>query len=367
MPDVRTLSDRELTVGYFERQLLHRTEGLTAAAAVSRLAALQAQYSPSPHLALWARLPGFGQPELEAALRDGTVVKSTLMRGTLHLVSGADYGHLAAAWRRRWLTELRGRHRDTGLDEAALEASLRAFAAVPRSAEELREHTALASGGRVRTEDLLHYPRALLPLVHVAPSGHWRAHGKPRMVLWDGELPTDLPAATARLVRRYLAGYGPASRADVAHFGGLRLGQVDPALAELDRQGGLVRHRAEDGRELLDLPGAPPPSDPDRELPVRFLPKWDAALLSHADRTRMLPAAIHRQVYRAVNGTLLASYLVDGLVAGVWEHRCTRGAAVLTLTPLLPHARRPELEREGERLLAFLEPGAESRTVVFAS
>ncbi|QKW19177.1 winged helix DNA-binding domain-containing protein [Kitasatospora sp. NA04385] len=363
MPAVRTLSDRELTVSYFGRQLLHRAERPTAAAAVARLTALQAQYSPSPHLALWARLPGFGHRELEAALLDGTVVKSTLMRGTLHLVAGADYGHLAAAWRRRWLTELRGRHRDADLDEAALEASLRAFAAVPRSADELRGHTAEASGGRVRTADLLHYPRALLPLVHVAPSGHWRAHGKPRLVLWDGELPPE-PAATARLVRRYLAGYGPASRADVAHFTGLRLAQVDPALAAL---GEPVRYLAEDGRELLDLPGAPPPSDPGGELPVRFLPKWDAALLSHADRTRMLPAAIHRQVYRAVNGTLLASYLVDGLVAGVWEHGRAGGAAVLTLTPLLPHGGRAELEREGERLLAFLEPDADRRTVVFAS
>ncbi|MFC8721199.1 winged helix DNA-binding domain-containing protein [Kitasatospora sp. NPDC057198] len=363
MPAARTLSDRELTASYFARQLLHRTERPSAAGAVTGLTALQAQYSPSPHLALWTRLPGFDPRELEAALLDGTVVKSTLMRGTLHLVPGADYGHLAAAWRRRWLTELRGRHKDAGLDEAALEASLRAFTAVPRSAEELREHTAAASGGRVRTADLLHYPRALLPLVHVAPSGHWRAHGKPRMVLWGGELPPE-PAATALLARRYLAGYGPASRADLAHFTGLRLRQLDPALAEL---GELVRYRAEDGRELLDLPGAPPPAEPDGELPVRFLPKWDAALLSHADRTRMLPAAIHQQVYRAVNGTLLASYLVDGLVAGVWEHACKRGAAVLTLTPLLPHGRRPELEREGGRLLAFLEPEAESRRVVFAS
>ncbi|BAJ27910.1 MULTISPECIES: winged helix DNA-binding domain-containing protein [Kitasatospora] len=366
MPAARTLSDRELTVSFFERQLLHRPEGSGPAEAVARLAALQAQYSPSPHLALWARLPGFGYPELEAALLDGTVVKSTLMRGTLHLVSGADYGHLAAAWRRQWLTDLRGRHKTAGLDEDALEASLRAFTAVPRGTDELRAHTAEASGGRVREADLLHYPRALLPLVHVAPSGHWRAHGKPQLVLWDGELPAE-PAATVRLVRRYLAGYGPASRADVAHFGGLRLRQVDPALAELDGRGELVRYLAEDGRELLDLADAPPPSDPGRELPVRFLPKWDAALLSHADRTRMLPAEIHQQVYRAVNGTLLASYLVDGLVAGVWEHTRTRGAAALTLTPLLPHARRPELEREGERLLAFLEPDADRRTVRFAS
>lgn len=363
MPTARTLSARELTVSYFERQLLDRAEPLPAAEAVRRLAALQAQYSPSPHLALWARLPGFGHPELEAALLDGGVVKSTLMRGTLHLVPGEDYGHFAAAWRRRWLTDLRGRSRDAGLDEDGLTASLREFAAVPRSAEELRAHLARASAERIRPDDLLHWARALVPLVHVAPSGHWRAHGKPRLVLWPGELPPE-PGATARLVRRYLAGYGPASRADVAHFTGLRLRQVDPALAEL---GELVRYRDGAGRELLDLPDAPPPGDPGRELPVRFLPKWDAALLSHADRTRMLPAEIHSQVYRAVNGTLLASYLVDGRVAGTWTHGSSRGTATLTLTPLLPHGQRAELEQEGERLLAFLEPDSATRAVRFDS
>ncbi|MFI9786565.1 winged helix DNA-binding domain-containing protein [Kitasatospora sp. NPDC051984] len=359
---VRTLTARELTVGYFERQLLDRAQPLPAVEAARRLAALQAQYSTSPHLALWSRLPGFTTGQLDAALLDGSVVKATLMRGTLHLVPGEDYGHLAAAWRRQWLTDLRGRHRDAGLDEDELTASLREFATVARSAEELRGHLAEASKERIRPEDLLHFARALAPLVHVAPSGHWRAHGKPRFVLWQGELPPE-PEATARLVRRYLAGYGPASRADIAHFSGLRLRQIDLALAEL---GELVRYRDEAGRELLDLQDAPPVSDPGRELPVRFLPKWDAALLSHADRTRMLPADIHRQVYRAVNGTLLASYLVDGRVTGTWAHEAKRGAAVLTLTPLVPHGQRAELAAEGERLSEFLEPDAATRTVRFS-
>ncbi|MFJ5924178.1 winged helix DNA-binding domain-containing protein [Kitasatospora sp. NPDC092948] len=362
MPAVRTLSDRELTVGYFERQLLDRATPLTAAGAVRRLAALQAQYSPSPHIGLWSRLPGFTAGQLDAALLDGSVVKSTLMRGTLHLVPGEDYGHLAAAWRRQWLPSLRGRHRGTGLDEDRLEARLREFTTVPRSAQELRERVAEISDDRVHAADRLNYARALLPFVHVAPSGHWREHGKPQLVLWPGELPPE-PAATARLVHRYLRAFGPASRADVAHFAGLPLRQVDPALAEL---GELSRLRTEDGRELLDLPDAPPAADPDRELPVRFLPKWDAALLSHADRTRMLPAALQSQVYRAANGTLLASYLVDGLVAGTWTTTRTRGEARLALTPLVEHGRRPELVAEGERLLAFLEPDAKSLDVVFA-
>jgi Winged helix DNA-binding domain len=357
----RVLTQRELTASLFARQLLHRDQAFSAEAAVGRLAALQAQYSPSPHIALHSRLPGFDKPDLERALVDGSVVKATLMRGTLHIVAGEDYGHFAAAWGRQWLTEIRGRHKNAGVDEDALLRSLEKFTTEPRTAQDLRDHISDATGGKVRKGDLVHYARALVPLAHVAPSGHWRAHGKPAMVLWQGVLEPE-PAATARLVRRYLAAFGPASRADIAHFTYLRFRQIDPALEELE----LVRCTAEDGRELIDLPDAPLPS-PEVTLPVRFLPKWDAALLSHADRRRILPEAIHQDVYKAINGECLATYLVDGVVAGTWDHSRASGTATLTLRPLRPTKAKEALVEEGRRLLSFMEPDATKLRVDFDS
>ncbi len=359
MTDPRALPRQQLTAAYFTRQLLHRDEELSAEQAVRRLAALQAQYSPSPYIALHSRLPSFTKTDLEAALLDGTVVKSTLMRGTLHLVPGADYGYMAAAWRRQALTELRGRHRDAGLDEEQLRSSLEKFTTVPRTRQDLRDHVAEVSKGAVRKGDLVHYARALVPMVHVPPSGHWRAHKKPEMVHWDGDLQPE-PHATARLVRRYLAAYGPASRADIAQFTFLRMRQIDPALAEL---GELTRYVTEDGRELLDLPDAPDLPAADAKLPVRFLAKWDAAVISHKDRTRILPADLHNEVYQQANGDVLATYLVDGLVAGTWTYQRSDAQATLTLRPLVKPSRKADLITEGKRLLRFLEPEADSYAV----
>jgi hypothetical protein len=354
------LSRRDLTASFFTRQLLHRDQPLTSADAVRGLAALQAQYSPSPHTALFARLPGFAAPDLDSALIDGSVVKATLMRGTLHLVSTMDYGCFAAACRDQALLPFRGRYR---LDEDALVAELTSFASSPRSARELRDHVDHLTGGRVRSADLLHFARALVPLVHVAPSGHWRSHGKPSMAVWQGTLPGE-PAATARLVGGYLAAFGPASRADIAQFTYLRMRQIDPAL---DQLGPLRRCTAEDGRELLDVADAPEPDD--RPLPVRFLPKWDAALLSHADRTRILPAAIHTDVYKAINGECLATYLIDGLVAGTWRHVRQGDLATLVLHPLTHAADfrkgRAAVSAEADRLLTFLEPDAARHEISF--
>jgi hypothetical protein len=70
--------------------LLDRVE-LDAVTAIERLAGMQAQYTPSPYVGLWSRLRGFQRAELEQDLVEGRVVKATLMRGTLHLVSAREY------------------------------------------------------------------------------------------------------------------------------------------------------------------------------------------------------------------------------------------------------------------------------------
>lgn len=218
---------------------------------------------PSPHVALAAQLPDFRKEDLDEALVNGSVVKATLMRGTLHIVAAEDYPYFAAAWHAQHLSDVRGRHKNAHVDEESLLADLKTFTAQPRTLQDLKERVAQVSAGAVRKADTHRYAGALVPMVHVAPSGHWRSHKKPAMVRWDGKLEPET-VATARLVERYLRAYGPASRADIAHFTYLRMRQIDPALTQLQ----LRTHRAEDGRELLDLADAHQPGG-DATLPVR--------------------------------------------------------------------------------------------------
>ncbi|MBD0330383.1 MAG: winged helix DNA-binding domain-containing protein [Thermoleophilia bacterium] len=89
---------RELNRATLARQLLLRRERLPVGRAVERLCALQAQYSPSPYLALWSRLEGFERDALTHALERRQVVKATLFRMTLHLFSARDYLGLAGLW-----------------------------------------------------------------------------------------------------------------------------------------------------------------------------------------------------------------------------------------------------------------------------
>lgn len=364
MTNRRTLSRRELTVALLARQLLLDRQDIDVVQCVRRLAALQAQYSPSPYVALFSRLASFEVAELEDALTAGTVVKSTLMRGTLHLVAAQDYPSLATAWQQQWLADLRGRYRKIHIDEERIRAGLREFTRQPRTTDEIRDRFAELGGSELATKDLLHYARALVPMRHVFPSGAWRQHGKFSMVSWPQEQLVAEPAATALLVRRYLEAFGPAAREDIAHFSGLRYRQLDPAIAEL----GAVRHFADpDGRELLDLPDAPRPAE-EVVVPVRFLAKWDAAIISHRDRTRILPAAWHKRVVKTVNGDVLSTYLLDGQVAGTWTTTRHGDVATVVLTAFtpVPSQTQSELEREAIRMVTFVEPDAKKHEVTFA-
>jgi hypothetical protein len=100
---------------------------------------------------------------------------------------------------------------------------------------------------------------------------------------------------------------------------------------------------------LLDVPRAPlPPAD--TPAPVRFLPKWDALLLSHKDRSRVLPPEYQRRVING--GDVKETFLVDGLVAGTW--RPQKGKIELEPFAPLPLRVRRELDAEARRLAAFL-------------
>src|SRR5919197_2544905 len=94
----RVLSQRELNRALLARQLLLERRRLPVPRAVERLCALQAQYSPSPYIALWSRLVGFRKEQLTRALELRRVVKATLFRITLHIASARDYPYFAAAF-----------------------------------------------------------------------------------------------------------------------------------------------------------------------------------------------------------------------------------------------------------------------------
>jgi hypothetical protein len=339
---VRELSLRELNRATLARQLLLERRPLSVPAALERLCAVQAQWSTAPYVALWSRVRSFDRAELTRAYERRRIVRATLMRTTIHMLTARDFLALAPVWRAR-------RREQLGPGALAAEGEVRAALAdgAPTHAELRR---------RVGTEIYSGRFGSPLPLVHLPPAGTWLYYGRVRLAdaeSWLRGRLGDAPEGAAVLVRRYLAAFGPASQADLLRFSGLRLKDVAGALDELP----LRRLRSDDGRMLFDLPRAPlPPAD--TPAPVRFLGRWDNAHLGYDRRARIVPDEYaKRQIGLAGD----QAFLVDGFVAGRWEVERARTAATLRLEPFapLPPAARREVEDEAEQLVRWHEPEAD--------
>ncbi|MDX3186806.1 winged helix DNA-binding domain-containing protein [Streptomyces sp. MN03-5084-2B] len=363
---MRTVLDaRALNRATLARQLLLERADLPVLDAVTHLGGLQAQEPQEPFTGLWSRLRAFVPAALDELLTGRRVVRTHLMRRTVHLLTADD----VLAWRSRFDSMLRQRvvgvYRGelAGVDFAELAAAGRAVLAdgEGRSMGELARAVAgrwPEPGSRALGELLV---AALIPSVQLPPRGLWRTRAGVRnlpLAAWLGRDADALDSGDGvgrTLVRRYLAAYGPAATADLRAWSGLT---GLPAAVKAVRAE-LVAFRDERGRELLDLPGAPRP-DPGTPAPVRFLPAFDNAILGYDDRSRIIDDA-HRGL--SVAGERVA--LVDGRVAATWT--VVEGTVVVRPLRRLTGAERDEVAAEGSSLAAFLSDGESACVRVDAS
>ncbi|MGH9277728.1 MAG: winged helix DNA-binding domain-containing protein [Acidimicrobiales bacterium] len=341
------LSRRALNRATLERQLLLRRSPMGVTEAVAHLVGLQAQVPVDPYTALWSRLDGFAPDDLGGLVTDRSVVRTVLMRGTIHLVTAADCLELRAHFQPVLDKEL-ARHPDygpalAGIDLAPVLEASRPLLAEPRTPARLR--AALAERFPELDAGALAYAcRNHLALVQAPPRGVW---GRTGQVAWvDAEAWLGGPVATApsidRLVLRYLAAFGPASVADVATWS--RLTGLREVIDRLSP--GLRRFRDERRRDLVDLPDAPRP-DPDTPAPVRFLPEYDNLLLSHDDRSRFYDRSV------SSDGPVRGTVLHDGVVRGIWRvERASRRLVVEHAGPATD-----EIVAEAEALAAMWGAG----------
>ena len=357
------VSARQLNRATLARQLLLERAKLDVVAATERIGGLQAQEPASPHIGLWTRLVGFQPAHLDRAISERTVVKGTLMRSTLHIVSANDYLRLWPAI----VPLMEGIRRQDRVQPpsprrlAALQVRAAAFTAEPRGLGELRDHLGASDG--LAPDEVVWWIRRRVAFAHAPSDVAWSFGRRPRLahaLAWLGadDWSASTEEALEHLVRRYMGAYGPATAADLSQWSGLAVGKFRPGIAAIDASGDLRRFTDERGRELLDLDGAPLPH-PDTPAPPRLLPMWDSTILAFADRTRLITDE-DRRVVIARNGDTLPTFTIDGIVAGLWwAHAEPGGRTRILIEPFRPPLRRADaraLEAEAERLATVVAP-----------
>ncbi len=360
----RILSLREINRATLARQLLLERSTKNATAAIEQLVGMQAQLASAPFVGLWTRLKAFQRGDLASAIESREVVKVTLMRATLHLVSAADYLRFRTTFNPvlEGAAESIAKNRTPIDKERVLKVAHDFIAEKPRTFAEISAMLSAempdADVGAMR-----YTVRTHIPMVQVPIATGWSYPGTPAFTLADGWLGKPIPADDnlREVVLRYLAAFGPASIVDIQTWSYLPLPTLKEAIEKLRPQ--LTVYHDEKKKELFDVADASAP-DGDLPAPIRFLPEFDNLLLSHKVRTRVVADEHKKKVYLPAL-RVAATILVDGFVGGVWKVEKVKGVATLNIEPLVPltKSQRSEMETEAEPLVRFVEPDAKSYAV----
>ncbi|CRK60094.1 hypothetical protein [Alloactinosynnema sp. L-07] len=303
---------------------------VSVADSVRRVVGLQAQDVRANRLAVRARTDGLTRADVDAAVADGTVVRTWAMRGTLHMLAAEDAGWVVALLGPRFAHGLRGRRAQLGLtdDICARGADVIAEAAkTPKSRAELVD--ALAAEG-IEIDPKTQAPAHLIgyaALTGVIRRGPDRSDDEPTYVRLEESPTLDEAKALARLAERYVVGHAPATAEDFAAWSGLPLGKARAAFT-----GAEPNHQ-----------------DPGRV--VRLVGHFDAYLLGYRDRTLAVPAAYAKRI-QAGGGFVMPAVLVDGRAVATW--RRARGRIEIEPFGTLPKGIEGAIDQEIADIARFL-------------
>jgi hypothetical protein len=335
--------------------------GADVAAVTRAVCALQAQAFDAARHQVRARSAGVTAGAVDRAFeQERSVVRTWLMRGTLHLCAADDL---------RWLIGVFGpavnqfgasRRKNLGLDDAVCARGVavirKALAHGPMARSQIRER--LVSAGVLEEpvgQSLVHliYHAAALGIVCSGP----RMGRDDSFVLVDDWVPPSKgpqgEAAFAELARRYFAAYGPAGEADFAAWSGLRISVVRPAVAAI-------------APELVEFPGpirglwtlGPAVADPHIPRPVvRLLGHFDTFLLGYRRREHHGGADAEAWIHDGGGGWIRPVVCVDGWITGGWRMEQTASQIEITVMPFDRMGSRadPAINREVSSIGSFLQ------------
>jgi hypothetical protein len=330
------------------RQGLAARSDADAAGVAAAAVGLQAQDVGAARLGVRARSTAVDEAAVVNAIQhERSVVRTWLMRSTVHLVAAEDLRWMAALYGPVMERNHRTRWRNLGITEPMIETALararelldgRGLTRHELAAELTARGLQLGGDGQVPTHML-----AALTARGLTCRGADRGRDATFVLIDDWVPPAPAPVdPLAELARRYFRAFGPATAADFTTWSGLPSGA---AIASVRDELTEVEF---DGRRGWTL-GAVEPAPA-----FRLLPMFDNYLLGYRDRTAMLDQRLHPRVY--VGGIIKATVVCDGRVIGIWRLERSARTAAVRVTPFEPFNRRhhDELDRERADIERYL-------------
>ena len=336
----------------------------TPATILHDVVGLQAQLWSATTLGMRARSAGLHVGKAVRALEsDRSIVRTWLMRGTLHVVAAKDV---------RWLLHLLGpvfararrtRHAQLGLDDDLKGRGVAAIRKIltgcgPLTRYELVDH--------LRSRQVALDPKTQAPIHLIGLAalegilclGPDRDDGESTYVLLDDWVAQDrLPsreAALSELARRYVGAFGPATVEDLSTWSGLPIDDARSAIIGASASLVEVRLQGQPGvllKERLTL------EEKLHKTDIRLLPAFDTYLLAYRRRDLAVPQPLQRRLQRG-GGWLHPAVVVNGRAVAAWSLRKSgrRGGQVTVehFGPIGPTV-RAGIEMEVDDIGRFLD------------
>ena len=288
---------------------------------------VQAQIMSAAQLQLWARNHAITPAAVNDALwKTRTLVKTSLMRQTLHLVPADEFPLYIAAHRSaraKAVLSIMARCKITQDEADALSAlileELKAGPA-PRAAITAAVRPKVSKRLRVWMDKVWSIVR--LPVIEGLVCYGPGEGNQATFIRTEHWLPAqpkvDAVQAQKELFRKYLRAYGPATLHDFAHWSLISMAEVRALRPLLDSE--IAEHNEllllrEDMKTLQAT--SPEPDS------VHLLPYFDVYLLAHRFKEHFLDTRFYKRVYRN-QGWISPVVLINGEIAGVWSYKLSR-------------------------------------------
>ena len=350
---------------FLERRL--RAQRLSApmlpdpAAVVAWFGAVQAQDYPGAAWALGLRAPGLTAAHVDAALADGSIIRTHGPRPTWHFIAAADARAVLTAVAPRVHARSQGIYRANAIDAALMKTARRVF---EKTLAGRRFATRDALGAALAARGIEASGLRLGLIVLWAELEQWICSG-PRTGkrftygLFDERVAAAstiaADAARVTLAARYVASHGPVTVTDFVWWSGLTVGEARRALEGVSPA--LVRETI-DGTPYWSSATLPPAGD-QPAAPVILMPNYDEYFIAYRDRG---PTSILGATGGDKDPTDIFAHLlcIDGRFGGFWRRAIDKRTAGVELVPYRPlgRAHLAAARAQAARFAAFhgLEP-----------
>jgi hypothetical protein len=343
--------------------LVQRAPKKDLAKVVGEIGGVQAQLMSAAELQVAVRVDCSVEDVRNALWKEKALVKTWLMRGTLHLIPGKDLPVYTAAMSKRWIRVNKAWLKFFNVTEAEVwdltDAIGAALNGKPMTREELVALVAKGKSERLREALKSGWGGMLKPSARNGKLCFGPSRGQNvtfvRPDAWIGSwLDVDPEVAIVDVARRYMHAYGPATKEDFARWWGNWPGVGKAAWAGLESELTNVSVEGTKAQMLTaDLKSLPSPS---ASLSVQLLPLFDPYLLGHNSRDHLYDP-VHRSKVSRTAGWISAVVLADGAVLGTWSHVAANKTLTISVVPFksLQAKVKTEIRRRAESIAKALD------------